>query len=125
MIGADFDYSSHYRGTRPFSIRIRKLLARKLEKIFVFLLMTSAVFSVLVELTYCGINPLPPVLIEYGVFISNLVLASNILVLDRILLEADDLWVKIFVYVLAIALFVDGTLFAVSARYRTNQRIAH
>ncbi len=100
-------------GMNPLAFRIREFLAEKIEKIFVILLIASSFFSILIELSHYGISFFPFDLLQYGVFISNLALVSNILILEIVLFKESD-WgsweVRLFLYILAGTLFSYGIL---------------
>ncbi|MGD2249116.1 MAG: hypothetical protein PVF58_11985 [Candidatus Methanofastidiosia archaeon] len=105
-----FVYRPYDPAMSPLHHRIRKFFVRKIEKIIVLLLITSSVFSILIEFSYYGISFLPFNFLKYGVFISNLVLASNIVIMERVLFEEGNWEIKLFLYILAITLFSYGIL---------------
>jgi hypothetical protein len=105
-----FVYRPYDPTMNPSYYRIRKFLARKIEKVIVFLLIASSIFCILIELSYYGINILPFNLLRYGVFISNLSLASNIIVIEKIPSEGGDGLARLFLYIIAISLASYGII---------------
>lgn len=105
-----FVYRPYDLTMNPLYYRIREFLAGKIEKVIVFLLITSSIFCILVELSYYGINVLPFNFLRYGVFLSNLSLASNIVIIEKMPSGEGNGWAKLFLYILAISLSSYGII---------------